>query len=325
MRNLSQKLKVGMLSMMLAIVIAIGGVVGGMTQASAATATFTLSPMSQRIILIPGETYRGSIRLSNPTNSDSAFHYAVTVSPYSVKAGEGSKDDYGDMDFSTVSNRNEMMNWIEIDNPKGVIPVNEHVTVTFSVNVPSDAPAGGQYATLMITEDTSERTTSANSATITEIMQMAHIIYAEVAGETRETGKIIENNIPSFLFDNKLDATSMVRNDGNVHTDAEYIFQVWPMFSDEEICTNEESVKTSLVMPETERYHTETCNLPAVGLFRAKQTVKIFGEESIVEKTVIVCPLWLIFVILFVIIALVIWIIIKVRSHGKAKSRASAE
>ena len=71
-------------------------------------------------------------------------------------------------------------------------------------------------------------------------------------------------------------------------------------------------------MPETERYHTETCNLPPIGLFRAKQTVKIFGEESIVEKTVIVCPLWLIFVILFVVIALIIWIIIRMKSRKKA-------
>ena len=99
----------------------------------------------------------------------------------------------------------------------------------------------------------------------------------------------------------------------------------FPVFSDEEICTNEENSTFTFLMPGTERYHTETCTLPPVGIFRAKQTVKIFGEESVVEKTVIVCPLWLIFVILFVIIALVIWIIIKVRSHGKAKSRASAE
>ena len=95
------------------------------------------------------------------------------------------------------------------------------------------------------------------------------------------------------------------------------MLQVWPLFSDEEICTNEEQPETSLILPETERYHAQSCALPSVGIFKAKQTVKIFGEESIVEKMVIVCPIWLLFIIFFVIAAIIIWIVVRVQKRNR--------
>ena len=128
-------------------------------------------------------------------------------------------------------------------------------------------------------------------------------------------GVISDNSMPSFLLNGPLVAESMVKNEGNVHTDAEYIFQVWPLFSDEELCTNEEKPETSLVLPDTEKYHAQSCDLPSFGIFKAKQTVSIFGKSSIVERTVIVCPLWLLFVILFGIVALIIWIFMKAKKR----------
>ena len=153
---------------------------------------------------------------------------------------------------------------------------------------------------------------------IENVVEFAAGILAEVAGQTRDEGVIIENNIPSFILTNTLTASSRVRNDGNVHTNASYVLQVWPLFSDEEYCTNEEEPKTSLIMPETERYHAETCDLPSIGIFRAKQTIKIFDEVSEREKLVIVCPLWLLFIIIFVIVFAIMWLIAKARARNKA-------
>ena len=212
-----------------------------------------------------------------------------------------------------------IVDWITVDNPEGTLVPNEEKAITFSITVPKAAPAGGQYLALLVRENPDIKVED-DSMSVTEIMQMAHVIYADVAGTTIKSGEITENDFPSFLMSNKLEATSMVKNSGNIHTDAEYILQVWPIFSDEEICTNEENAETSLVLPNTERYHAETCDLPSLGIFRAKQTVKIFGEESVLEKTIIVCPLWLLFSILFVIIGLIIWIVIRIRSRKKAKA-----
>ena len=285
---------------------------------TAIKSTITVSPPRQRIILTPGEKYRGSIRVSNPVDAEQDLKYSASIGSFSQKQGNDSKDDYGSVDITSETNYNMMTKWITIENPTGTVAPNDSEDIVYIINVPKDAPAGGQYATILVQDATSADGQNAGTR-IDSVSQVASIIYAEVSGETRKVGSITENNLPSFLTNNTLEATSMVRNDGNVHTDATYILQVWPLFSDEEICTNEEDQATNLVMPETERYHTETCNLPAVGIFRAKQTVKIFGEESIVEKTVIVCPLWLIFVIIFAIVALIIWIVMRVRARKKEK------
>ena len=123
-----------------------------------------------------------------------------------------------------------------------------------------------------------------------------------------------------MLTTNKLEATSMVRNEGNIYTDATYTLQVWPLFSDEEICTNEESAESTTVLPDTERYHVQTCDLPAVGIFKAKQIVKIFDEESVLEKTIFVCTIWLMVLVLIVVLGIIVAIIVYIKKRKSLKS-----
>ena len=60
--------------------------------------------------------------------------------------------------------------------------------------------------------------------------------------------------------------------------------------------------------------------MPAVGIFRARQTVTIFGETAVNEKIIVVCPLWLLFIVIFLIALLLIWfvtVIVKKVRKGK--------
>ena len=57
---------------------------------------------------------------------------------------------------------------------------------------------------------------------------------------------------------------------------------------------------------------------PLVGVFKAVQTIKFAGETSKVEKIVIVCPLWLLFVIVAAVIFILIWIFAR---NKKRKNR----
>lgn len=279
--------------------------------------TINVSPMAQKMILVPGETTEGSIKVSNPYEAKSDLKYIVSVGAFSQKEGDGSKDDYGVVDTESVGSYNQIIDWIKLSKTSGTVAPNTTDVVLFTIEVPGDAPAGGQYATIIVKED-NDNPQDGGNVSIQSKVQIASIIYAEVAGETREKGEILSNEIPSFLLNNTLEASSMVQNNGNVHTNASYILQVWPAFSSEEICTNEEKPSESLIMPETERFHVETCDLPSVGVFRVKQTVKIFGETSIVEKTIIVCPLWLLFIIIFAIIVAIMWLVMKARKRSKA-------
>lgn len=285
-------------------------------RAFGSTKTLMMSPMNQRIVLIPGETYHGGFKIANSANAEEDLKYIVSVSTFFVQQDEEGGD--YKVDNSTRSDMNMIVDWTTIDEASGVVRPNGEKVVSFTIEVPEDAPAGGQYMEILAREDKDGQVAENG---VNEIIQMGHIIYAEVAGSTRKEGVILENSVPSFIMSDNLEAVSRIKNGGNVHTDAEAVLQVWPLFSDEEICTNEENASSIFVMPGTERYHTETCQLPSVGIFRAKQTVKIFGETSIVEKTIIVCPIWLLFIIIFVIFALVFYFVARARARKKAAKK----
>lgn len=293
------------------------GVMSG--NAFADSNSMTVSPPYQKMILVPGETYSNSLTVSNASGSTRDLKYTVEVGSFSQHSdeSENSKDDYDSMDHISKSSYNQIMDWITLGNEGGTVAPGGVVEIPYTITVPENAPGGGQYATILVIDETTSGPAGDANIAIDQKFQFASIIYAEVAGESDMSGEISSNNIPSFLLSSPLEATSMVKNNGNVHTDASYTLQVWPLFSDEEICTNEEEPETSLILPETQRYHSQTCDLPSVGIFRAKQVVKIFGEESTVEKMVVICPLWLLFLIVFVIAALIIWLVMRMRAHKK--------
>ena len=282
---------------------------------NAATSMF-VSPMSQKMLLTPGEVYEGTIQVSNSNMAKSELHYELSIGAYSVTKSNDSEDDYGDVDITARNSMNIMMDWISFESDNGIVEPNASVEVPFYISVPSDAPAGAQYATILVT-DIGNSNLQEGDLDIGTKLQIASVLFANVAGETTKKGAIENNYIPAFLTASPLKATSMARNDGNIYTDAEYVLQVWPLFSDEEICTNEETPETSLVLPGTERYHVQYCDLPPVGIFRAKQTVEIFGEISTLEKTIIVCPLWLMFLVIFAITAIIIYFVMRAKSRKR--------
>ena len=278
-----------------------------------------VSPMTQKIVLMPGETYKGSINISNNNSATEDLEYKADIGSYNKRQDGDSKDDYGVTDVTEVTNRNLIMKWITLEKTTGTVTPNGTDALNFTIKVPKDAPAGAQYATILVYKDPKNIYGDQNAANITAKYQLASAIIANVAGETVEKGSIKSNDMPTMLTNNKLEATSMVRNDGNIYTDATYTLQVWPMGSDEEICTNEESAETSMILPDTERYHVQTCDLPAVGIFKAKQVVKIFSEESVLEKTIFVCPIWLMVVVLVVVLGIILGIIVYIKKRKSAK------
>ena len=312
------KLVVALLSIIASLffgIVAVHAETGGVSDP-----VMTISPPQQKIVLAPGELYEGSIKVSNTANSNRDLKYSVVVGSFGLGKDENGDIDYNYTDTETITAYNQMMEWIELKKTSGSVAPNTTDTIPFIIKVPEDAPGGGQYATIIIQDDTNNDLDSGGNVAIKNVIRFAASIFAEVTGKTREEGAILENSIPPFILSNTLSVGSKVRNDGNVHTDASYVLQVWPLFSDEEFCTNEEDPSTSLIMPETERYHTETCIVPPIGIFRVKQTVTFFNEISEAEKIVLVCPLWLLFIIIFAIILMVLWLIAKARARSKAAS-----
>ena len=269
---------------------------------------FAVSPMNQKISLTPGERYYGTFKITNPVTNTYNFAYEIGIDPFKVD------DDYNIV-YENNGDYNQIMDWITIENSTGVIAPNDTDIIRFYVDVPETAPAGGQYAALVV--HSADNAESESGVNIQAKYSIAHILYAEVAGETVRKGTVNNINVPGFLFSGNISGTASITNGGNVHSDASYVMQVFPLFSGEEVYTNEEDPLINTVLPEATRTTMLTWEeTPSMGIFHVIYKAEFEGVESKVDKIVIVCPLWLLFLILLAIF-LIIFRILSVKKKSK--------
>lgn len=277
--------------------------------------TFTVMPMSRQIMLQPGSTYTGDITIVNPASSKNELNYKLGISPYSV-VGE----DYT-ADLATINNRNEMVKWIKFEEPTGKIQPNETKKVTFTIDVPENAAAGGQYAAITV-QNTNE-TSGQGSLAVNNVFELASIIYGQVAGETVRELNLLENNIPSFVLVTPIETSALLENKGNIHENATFVLNVTNFFTGEQIFPVEEDEGefNEVIMPESTRFVTRDINnLPALGMVKVSQTIYYNGEISTEEKEVIICPLWFLCLVVLTIGAIIAFIISRIRKHRKNKA-----
>lgn len=290
----------------------------GLAQATGAYGLgFTMSPPNQKIILTPGEKYTGTFTISNGVENAVDFKYKVEVKPFYVS------EDYH-IYYEETEGLNQIVDWTTTSKTSGLLPVNGVEKINFTVDVPEDAPAGGQYAAIVVTsvnDENDKKSDGDTGAMMNENIAMAHIVYAEVAGTTKRSGEVIDTNVPSFIFDGNITAESTIKNTGNVHGEAIYKLQIFPLFSGEEVYTNEEDPTTKVILPNRTFTNVSSWDqTPAVGIFNVKYTVEFEGVTTEVTKLVIKCPLWLFFIIIFVIIAIITWIVVRARNRKKAEN-----
>lgn len=281
--------------------------------------TFTIMPMSQRISLTAGETYEGSITVVNPADATEDFAYKTKITPYGV-VGEDYK-----ADLMSTSKYTSMAEWIQIEEPTGKVKPNESKKINFKIKVPENAPAGGQYATIAVSSDQSNNATS--GVAVQNVFEMASIIYATVAGDTKHEGEILDNYVPSFVLSGPVKLTASISNNGNIHETATVVITASDFFTGNVILPNEEvdGQFSEIIMPDTTRYiEREVSNLPALGVVKVSQTIYYLGKEpSVVEKNIIICPVWFLLLLILTFIALISTIVFIIRKHLRRKKVAA--
>ena len=277
--------------------------------------TFTLLPMSQRFLLMPGKVTEGSIKIVNPADATEDFSYKVTVTPYGV-VGEDYK-----ADLETDSTRTAIAKWIEIEEPTGKIKPNESKEVKFKINVPANAPVGGQYATIAVSSNADASNSS--GVAVQNVLEMASVIYGTVNGPIEHKGEILENNVPGFIVSPPATLSALIKNEGNIHEDASFTIKVTDFFSGNTILPteNDDGEYSELIMPETTRYiEREVGNLPALGVVKVVQTINYIGKEpSTTDKVIIICPIWFMALVAATTLAIIFTIVQIIRKHRKHK------
>lgn len=276
---------------------------------------FSVAPTGQEFNLEPGNTYTGKITILNSSDAESDFLYNVSVTPYSVIGEEYN------VDLATKSNYSMLTEWVTVNNPTGSLKPGEKRDIEFSISVPESAPAGGQYASILVTENNAG--SKGSGLSIDGVLEIASLIYASVSGETIHDGGILENNIPGFIMTDSISVGSLLVNNGNVHEPAITLLQVKNLFTGEVILSKdgEGGRHSEAIMPETtRRIDYKIDNLPIVGLTEVTQTIYYDGQTSVVTKNVIICPLWFITLIVTLVGAVIATIVVKRKKRKINKS-----
>ena len=308
-KEFCQCLKIGVVALSVAIAnMTVGGAV--MAAEDAPEYRLAITPTQKDLNTIkPGRTYTGEFEIRNTGKHD--FRYEISFSPYSVET-----ETY-EPDYEKETKYTDIAKWITVDAEEGFLKAGENVTLKYKVDVPENAHAGAQAATIMVTMTNDNE---ANDTAVQTVRQLGYLVYGNVDGETVKTAEILENKIPSFLFKPPVQATSLVENTGNIYTVAKYSVQVFPLFGDEEIYTNEENPDGNIIFPETRRYNTVSWDgAPQLGIFRVRQTIEIFDEKSVEEKIVFLCPIWFLFIVLLLIFFMIFWIISRIVKRRNEK------
>lgn len=275
--------------------------------------TFIVSPMSQFISLVPGETYSGIVKISNPSGSTADISYTASVSPYTVT------DQYYTTDLATKSNFSQIVDWVELPSPAGTIAPNSVAEVPFTITVPANAPAGGQYATIVISQ--APDTTSTDS-TVSSVVGMASIIYADIAGETTHSGEVLDTSLPGFSFTTPVPISTTITNTGNVHETAYITLSVVNNVTGERIFPAKDQSDTfsEVIMPESTRLIVrELSDLPALGAVSVTQTISYNGTESTFSSTLVLCPVWFLALIVLTITSIIFALVFRARSRRRTK------
>lgn len=270
-----------------------------------------VSPSKQQLGgLEPGEVREGSFKVQNIGTG--AFDFKVYASSYEVKG-----ENY-DPVFDGSKDGLKIANWFTFSQDTGHLESDTEVTINYTIRVPQNAPGGGQYGAIMV-ETVKENDDKSN---IQAISRVGMVIYSHINGEINRCTRILENKLPSFLFNPPIFGESRVENCGNVDAELSVSLKVYPFFSNEEIYTNEEKPTVLNTLPATKRYHKELwTNSPAIGIFNVEQIIKYGSETKAERKLVIVCPVWLIVLIVLFILSVIFWLVARNRER-KTNSRA---
>lgn len=264
-----------------------------------------VSPPTQTLgKLEPGQSYSGEFLVKNIGTEK--FDFKVYATPYYQEGEQGSS-------VYTVSNHYTYLSeWITFDAENGHLEPKEEKKIKYFVRVPETAVGGAQNAAIMVeTEDSADA-----NQTVSATTRVAVLLFSQVNGEINPCGKIIEKDIPGFLLNPPISAFGRVENCGNIDLNVQYVISIKPIFSDKEIYTNRDNPRILATLPETRRYTSlEWENTPGIGMYNVRLEITYNGKTEVIDKLVVVCPLWLIILIIVFAGSLIFWLISRNRSR----------
>jgi len=243
----------------------LGGSAGIVSAAGIGT---TVSPPVYDLAANPGETIIQKMTVHNDASSEQSYVPVVnTIAPANEQGG---------LSFGPASSA-DLSGWITVTPSKLDLPADQSADFTITIKVPTNATAGGHYATVFAKSDTPGTLDGAN---ITALVGTSFLL--KVSGATVESADVVEfsTSRARLIPGEPIDFAVRVRNSGNVHVRPQGTIQIFrDSIKVDEVTVNADGLT---VLPSSIRKFTAESNksLPS-GTYTAKLTLTYGAGQTL--------------------------------------------
>ena len=274
--------------------------------------SISVSPGQQRLVLEPGETKTAEIIVINSGNFE--YEAKVYAATYSVTP------DYTSNIFESEETvRSQIYRWITFEGESSKMITLEpgaRQAVEFTISVPGNVPAGGQYAGIM-----AEVVPPADETGVITVRRIASLLYANINGDTIDKGEVTDRIWSSFYSNKDIETSLIVKNLGNTDFAVENRLQIAGIFGDQ---IDEVIEPTKIILPDTSRtFELNWQSNSSIGIYRLTQQSKFLDQTITETKLIFVMPAWFIVLILIVIIIIIAMIVVCIKKRKNRKTRVN--
>jgi len=295
-----------------------------------------VSPGSIELDFVPDGNVTELVRVRNVGQLPSRLK--IGVSPYSVT------DESYTSDELTETPRTEITRWTTLsindcnvyrtDNDGSLyvdFAFKEECNVIVNVAAPSNAPSGSQHMSIYFQEF--KELPGQGMETIRSFSARVFAANANDKSNRNGCANILNQDIPFWTFEGPVVTSSRIENCGNLDFFVTTSIQVKNLLGGNivhedrwedigpngniEVQYSNIGSQRKIIMAETTRKVEDAWENAPIGIYEITQTVQGLREDHVVTRLAIVCPLWLVLLILIFIIALVGWIVNRRRQHKK--------
>ncbi len=258
----------------------------GVTVATAQEVGISISPATVEDTLDPGVSRQYEISIKN-LNTNEQTYYLYTRNISGVRDGGVPTFAQSNSEITGY----ELADWIKLPTNVLTVPGLESTSLTFEMNVPSDASPGSHFGGIFISVDPPEIESSGAAVGY----QVANIISIRINGDIIEEASIRQFSTEKFLYSSQnVDFTARIQNSGNVLVRPTGPLEVFNMLGNKvgTVTFNEER---SAVFPGGEREYADitwTGNSVGFGRYEAVLSA-VYGEDGAIRTMSSTASFWI--------------------------------
>lgn len=269
-----------------------------------------ISPVSTRVSLNQKEQKPGTIEVKNYGNEP----LNIKVYPTPFSNADGNRNFKNESDYTKISH------WIKIKDDSGnyqdsvtfTMAPKQTKTISYKIDVPSNAPAGGQYATIFFESLDDQK----NEESIKTTTRVGMLIYANVAGELIREANIINVRTNSFITSDNLKVSYTVENKGNIDFQASTTLQVSSLFGRQ---LYNDTQLTTVFPDSSENVEFEWKDTPGFGLYNLHYKIRALDQTIEKNELILVASPFALIITGILIVVLILAIVYRTRLNKTRK------